>query len=252
MGIEASGSWSKDISFQPSNFRELLVILKCIQSFQTELKNSNVKMLQILSDNITSVAYVNKLGGTNKLMCDLMKAIFVESHNLGISISARYLGSHENQGADRLSRILTPYEWQLHPMVFRRLDYLWGPHSIDRFASEMTSQLPCYNSLYFDPRTEGVDALARNWSGENNFINCPFWMLNKVVNKIFREKVAATVITPYWPTQIWFQKLKKMCSLAPIELPNHPKIMLRRSGIPEPLKNWKWKIYAWRISGPHV
>ena len=56
---EASGMWQKSVSLQPSNFRELFVILKCIQLFQNNLKG--VRSVQILCDNVTSVAYVNKL-----------------------------------------------------------------------------------------------------------------------------------------------------------------------------------------------
>ena len=244
--LQASGTWTKDVSMQPSNYRELLAILKCIQSFRKDLRNVS---LQILSDNVTSVAYVNKFGGTSRRMSELMTTIFVTTQELGISLSAKYLKGKINIFADGLSRILSPYEWQLHPQVFVMLDRMWGPHTIDRFASEMTSQLVRYNSLYSDPNTEAVDALAQKWTMENNFINAPFWMLNKVINKVIQDQAVATVIAPRWPAQIWYAKLRKLSISAPVKIPNVPRVMLKRSGIPEPLKNRKWSIYAWRISG---
>ena len=161
MGMNASGTWTKDVSFQPSNYRELLAIYKSILSFRENFRRGT--HLQILSDNITAVAYVNKLGGSSKPMTDIMKSIFTLTHELGISVSAKFLKGKLNVRADWLSRILSPYEWQLHPEVFRMLDRMWGQHTIDRFASEMMSQLIRYNSLYADPGSEAVDAMAQDW-----------------------------------------------------------------------------------------
>ena len=83
--LEASGMWNKDVSFQPSNYRELLAILKCIQSFQHILQGTQV---QVLNNNVTSVAYINHLGGTNPLMTKLMTTVFVTVQELKIDLSA--------------------------------------------------------------------------------------------------------------------------------------------------------------------
>nr|XP_006819126.1 PREDICTED: uncharacterized protein LOC102809450 [Saccoglossus kowalevskii] len=50
------------------------------------------------------------------------------------------------------------------------LDKIWGPHSIDRFASCHNAQLPRFNSAAWNPGTEAVDAFCQNWSTENNWI----------------------------------------------------------------------------------
>ena len=243
---EASGTWTKDVSFQPSNYRELLAIYKTLQSFQNDLKGNTV---QILSDNVTAVAYVNKLGGTNKIMCTLMNSIFTLTQENNITLSAKFLAGKMNGHADFLSRILSPYEWQLHPAVFRMLDRMWGPHTVDRFASETTTQLRRYNSLFDDPATEAVDSMSQSWSRDNNYINPPFWLLNKIVKKIQNEAATATIIAPKWDAQPWCQKLRELSISPPLRLKNSPEIMLKRSGVPEPLKNKHWKLYAWRICG---
>ena len=244
--IEASGTWSKDVSFRPSNYRELLAVYKTIISLREVLKG---KTVQVMSDNITTVAYINKLGGTSSIMSDLMTTIFMAAHELKIDLTAKYLAGVQNTHADRLSRILTPYEWQLHPAVFRALNNMWGPHSIDRFASELTTQLPRYNSLFWDPHTEAVDAMSQPWQGENNYINPPFWMLGKIVKKLRRDGASATVIAPWWTAQPWFAELRSMQVHAPFLIKSSHRTMIRRSGLPEPLKNHRWKIYAWRLCG---
>ena len=113
--LEASGTWNKNVSFQPSNFRELLVIYKSILSFRDILAN---KRVQVLTDNVTSAAYVNRFGGSSKKMCDLMTSIFIITQELSIELSAKFLAGVKNGKADGLSRVMSPYEWQLHPVIF--------------------------------------------------------------------------------------------------------------------------------------
>ena len=94
----------------------------------------------------------------------LAQAVWVEAQNWQIELKAKYLAGSENIRADRLSQIKSPYEWKLNPRIFQSLDHLWGPHTIDRCASLISTQLPVYNSLFHDPSTAGVDCTAqRHW-----------------------------------------------------------------------------------------
>ena len=77
LSLEASGTWTKDVSFQLSNYHELLAVLKTLQSFKTVLQG---KVVQVLSDNITTICYINNLGGPSPLMTQLMKVIFTHVH----------------------------------------------------------------------------------------------------------------------------------------------------------------------------
>ena len=73
----------------------------------------------------------------------------------------------------------------------------------------MTAQVPKYNSLYWDPLTCGVNALAqKDWILFNNYVNAPFSLLPKVIDTIVQQQAVATVIAPLWPGQVWFQKLQ--------------------------------------------
>ena len=47
----------------------------------------------------------------------------------------------ENE-ADFVSRIVDFDDWGIHPGVFLYYDRLWGPHSVDCFASFYNAQLP--------------------------------------------------------------------------------------------------------------
>ncbi|KAK3284270.1 hypothetical protein CYMTET_8071 [Cymbomonas tetramitiformis] len=67
-------------------------------------------------------------------------------------------------------------------------------------------QLPRYYGQWWDPRCEGVDALAYDWGGENYWIN-PLWGLSdEVARKLREEGAGGTVVVPYWSGQSWFRE----------------------------------------------
>ena len=51
--------------------------------------------------------------------------------------------------------------WKLHPHMFQILQKVWRLHTINRFASETTAQLPHHNTLFHNTRMTGVDTLAQ-------------------------------------------------------------------------------------------
>ena len=174
-GKQAAGYWDKQIARMPSNYRKLLAILLAIKAFEHDLKG---KTVQVLSDNVVAMAYINHLGGPSPSLTALASAVWITAYELEIALSAKHLAGKENVHADHLSRLSTHYEWQLHPRLFKFLDRIWGPHTINWFASFTNTHLPLYNSLYFNPGSGGVDALTQlDWADHNNFLNAPFRLI---------------------------------------------------------------------------
>ena len=54
----------------------------------------------------------------------------------------------KNQLADYLRHIIDHDDWYLDPSMFARLADLWSPHSVDRLANHLNTQLPPFNSFY--------------------------------------------------------------------------------------------------------
>ncbi len=247
---EAQGFWSSAVSRQSSNYREMLAILLCLVSFKTELVG---KTVQVLTDNVSAVAYINMKGGPSQDLSDLAKSIWSVCLEMDINIIAKHLAGTDNMWADSLSRLSPLYEWKLHPRLWEYLDRRWGPHTVDRFSSMPTALLPRYNSRFLDPKTEGVDALAQqNWETENNFVNPPFRLLPQILDTIVAQKAWATVIAPWWPTQVWFGKLQRMSVVPPIRLPKSRLCSMQIGTTVEPMRNHKWRIFAWRVCGGNV
>lgn len=72
---------------------------------------------------------------------------------------------------DFLSHIYDVDDWGLSPLSFHKItlsNLTWGPHSIDHVANYLKGKLPRFNSRFWNPVVEGIDAFVMDWAGENN------------------------------------------------------------------------------------
>jgi len=58
---------------------------------------------------------------------------------------------------------------------FSFIDDLWGTHSIDRFACVINHETERFNSLFWNPCSEAVNAFTQNWHGDNNWLDPPIY-----------------------------------------------------------------------------
>ena len=72
----SSRHWNLRMSLEHFNYRELVAVLMALKSFGPSMKE---KSIQILSDNVTTVAYINHLRGPNSDLTDIAKAIIYQS-----------------------------------------------------------------------------------------------------------------------------------------------------------------------------
>ena len=244
--LEAKGDWNRRVSCQSSNYRELMAILLALETFKRQLKKKSV---EILSDNATAGAYVRNKGGPVEKLSQMAKTIWGLAERHQFQITCTHIPGLLNIEADRLSRTPDTHNWMLHPYLFAELQRKFGPFTIDRFATSLNTQLPRFNSRYWEPDTEAINAMAQPWTGEHNYINPPWALLPQIVRKIASDKAECTVIAPMFKGQAWFQELKNMSIKPPILLPKGPYTQLYVGPRPEPMKNKKWTIAAWRVSG---
>ena len=88
-------------------------------------------------------------------------------------------------------------DWQVNPSVFRMLDGLWGPHTVNRFASSTNTQLGRFNSKFWCPGTEAVDTSTTNWSYDVNWLVTPYTYL--AIQFSMPKLVTQEVLLPFWP-----------------------------------------------------
>jgi len=207
------------------------------------------KCIQVLTDNISAVAYLNHMGGPSPRLSRLALAIWAEAIDIGVSIKFAHIAGVMNWESDFWSQKPDKHNWMLHPKLFNYLNRLWVPHTINSFANCQNAQLPRFNSRYWEPLSEAVDALSHgNWHSENNFVNAPFCLIQKVIDVILDQQAFATVIAPKWQAQTWYSRLVSLSIAPPLRLPNNPHTC-RAMGVAEPCRNRKWALYAWRGYG---
>lgn len=246
-GMEAAGSWDRITAGDHINFKELLAILYALICFKDSLQG---QMVQFLCDSTTAVSYIRNMGGPISRFSVLAESIWDVAYRSNIQIRAKHLAGRLNTEADRLSRLSLHYEWMLAPTLFRQVDRIFGPHTVDRFASMSTAQLPKYNSQFADPLSSAVDALAQqDWTREINYVNAPFRLLSRVLDVIVDQRANATIIAPHWPNQPWYQRLLALSIAPPLRLHLNRHTVIQFGDTAEPLRNRRWKISAWSVFG---
>ena len=88
----------------------------------------------------------------------------------------------------------------LNPNIFAAADILWGPHTVDRFSSFKTRQVPRFCSRWLNPCMEVLDAFSVKWSGENNWLFPPPYLLPEVLRHLQWSSVDGTLVVPWWKT----------------------------------------------------
>ena len=248
-GHEAKGDWNSRLSQKSSNHRELFAILMALETFRNFVRGSTV---EILSDNSTAGAYIRNKGGPVTELTQIAIAIWGLAEHFHIDLICTHIPGVMNSQADRLSRSPDVHNWMIHPTLFNLLNKRFGPFSIDRFATNMNAHLPRFNSRYWEPESEGINALAQDWSNDNNFANPPWALIPQVIAKVIADRAECTVITPVFPAQAWFWSLWGLAVCEPILLPTHGHSMMYLGPDPEPLRNKRWRLAAWKISGKNA
>ncbi|KAK3246580.1 hypothetical protein CYMTET_43889 [Cymbomonas tetramitiformis] len=204
----ARGFWSDELRHLHITHLELEAVYKTVQSFLRELTG---KVVRLYCDNQAVVAMLSHFTSRNPELMRRMRRLWILLDLNDIELQARYIRSEASEWADRLSRDRDLDDWRLNRRWFQWAEREWHQHTVDRFASEFSAQLPRYYAQWHDPGCEGVDSfLAFSWLGEVNWVNPPWSLLDEVAHKLREEKCAATVVAPYWPGQMWFQQLEAM------------------------------------------
>lgn len=156
------GMWSPSEQQLHINCLELLAGSFAIKCWT---KDSIRSCVLLKMDNVSAVRYINHLGGTrSRALSDLAANFWQYCLDRQISVTAEYLPGQDNQVADFLSRHFHDLSlWKLHTGVFADLQSLWGPFSVDLFASRLDHQLPRFFSWRPDPLTERTDAFLQEW-----------------------------------------------------------------------------------------
>ena len=165
----AHGFWTAQDRSYHICVREFLAVLYGVQSFRPLVTGMT---LRLRTDNTAVMYGLHNLASAVEGMMQVIRRLFWVMDAYSITLLPTYVPSAENT-ADELSRWSDHNDWMLAATYFHELEEHYGPHTIDRFASYTSHQLPVYNSLFHDPMTSGVDAFAQTDWEEHNITVTP-------------------------------------------------------------------------------
>ena len=209
------------------------------------------KVVLVETDNISTKAYINHMGGRTLMLSSIAREIWHIAHRHGIHLIAVHRPGKLNERADKLSRwTRDSSDLKLDPAVFKRVDRRWGPHTVDLFASRLNRQLKRYVSWKPDPQCIAVDGLKFQLNKENSWCFPPEALVGKLLQKVVREQATITLVAPLWPSKSWWPELQALRIDRPIILEPREDL-LRTTGLNTFSGFQHNRLAIWRISGSH-
>ena len=109
-----------------------------------------------------------------------------------------WIPREENETADEISKLIDFDDWQLTDEFFEHLNRKWGPFSIDCFARPENSKTRRFNSKFYSPGTEALDAFSAHLENEINFVVPPVDLIQETLKFILNNPSTGTLVTPLW------------------------------------------------------
>ena len=128
-----------------STWRELATVKYSLEAFDSNLAGHRVRWN---TDN-QNVVRIVRVGSMIEELQELALDIFLFASGHNIRLDLTWIPRDQNSEADRFRKVVDIDDYHsVHDDVFIHLDRLWGPRSIDRFASSYNAKLPRFNSRF--------------------------------------------------------------------------------------------------------
>ena len=220
-----SGVWTSSQRELSINLREMMAVQKGLLEFSSLLRG---KTIALFCDNVTTVAYLRRSGGTRSRVLFLKaREILLWVESMKITLLPQFIQGSLNTRADLLSRpnLVIGSEWTLHQEVVQDLLHQW-PAIIDLFATSLTARLPVFLAPAWEPKAAGVDAFLQPCDNLQAYAFPPIAIIRRVLLKLrASHNCDLTLIAPFWPQREWFSDLLELLSDIPIELPKRRDLL---------------------------
>jgi hypothetical protein len=203
---------SPDAAPPSSNQRELLAVKRAIEHFLPTLQELGISTLTLESDNLTTVFNIAKVKAARG-PSPIVRALFSLLTRHRLTLIPAYRPGVLNIKADALSRLELMGDYEVRWEPVQATLQTWGIHpSIDLFATRSNHKLPNYVSADpYDSDAVWTDAWTEKWSSwKFPFIHTTPALIPRCLQRVNEERIVALMITPMWPSQIWWNTLKRM------------------------------------------
>lgn len=172
------GNYSEEESGISSTFCELRAIRYVLELYSEDFQGKEVchRTDNRNAEIIMSVG--NRVPDLNREMVSVYKLCCELNNRL------EWVSINDNNTAHELSIVKNATDNMLDPKCFRYIDHLWGPYTVNRFASIKTKQLDRFCSRYCNPGCEVGNACTVSWSRDDNWIFLPPLLILKVLRHV--------------------------------------------------------------------
>ena len=191
---------------QSSTYREISNIHFSLASFLPSIKNRSVT----LKTDSQSAAKICKIGSMNAVLQHFAEAIFEICYSNSINLVVDWIPRSENAEADAVSRLADRIDiddWQISNEFFDLLRNRWGMFSIDIFANYYNAKCDRFYSLFYSPRSLGVDAFRYDWRGEFALWVPPIPLIPRALAHAKLCKCRGVIIVPLWTSASFWPHL---------------------------------------------
>jgi len=206
---EARGFHAADRNGLHINCLELGAITLALRSFQALIPAGTV--IRLRTDSMVALGVLEAGSSRSPVLMSQYRELYELCAVLQVELRVEHIPSVLNEWADRLSRENDSTDWTLGVAAFRRLEARYGPHSVDLFATELTTRCPRFFSRRHCPGALGVNALRHPWVNENAWANPPFHLVGAVVYHTVATGATVTLVAPVWPAQPWWRTAVEAC-----------------------------------------
>ena len=128
--------FSEGEGVESSTYRELLGVLRCLQSM-VGLCAGKLVVFQVDAQNLLGV--VNR-GSPRLKLNELARELFWFGEEHHVTLSVEWVPREQNTLADELSKLIIPDDWMLARSLFRWLEERWRAYAVGLFASDANNQ----------------------------------------------------------------------------------------------------------------
>ena len=140
------------------------------------------------------------------------------------------------------------WDWKLNPSILNRINQIWGPLTLDLFATRNTTQLERFCSWRLDPQAVGTDAFHQQ-SGELAFANPPWLLIPRTLSEVRTQRATIIMVAPVWKSQVWYPVILSLLFDHPRSIPPLASNVLQIHQILPPIRGQDIQLAAWPISG---
>ena len=203
-GLTCHRNFNGEERKQSSTFREISAILHGLKVFINYFKGKKVNWFL---DNGASAIIIKK--GSRKLPIHRIAIDIFDITTINkVDLEVNWVPRELNTTADLLSKYVDVDDCEVSTELFHILNTMWGSYSIDRFANYENKKVTRFNSRFFEIGSEGVDAFARSWVNDNNWLVPPLSDIPNVIKRFHEERVRGTLLVPYWTSAAFWPLLK--------------------------------------------